>query len=222
MSDRIRVLLVDDQDLVRSGFRLLLEREPDLDVVGDVGDGAQAVAVSAQLAPDVVLMDVRMPVLDGIEATRRLGALPRPPRVLVLTTFDVDELVYDALAAGASGFLLKDVKAGVLADAIRTVHAGEALLAPSVTRRLITRFVASRPRPAVPVDHSPLTSREHEVLDLMSRGLSNAEICTTLVLAMATVKTHVSRVLAKLGARDRAQAIVRAHQLGLVTLSDSP
>jgi DNA-binding NarL/FixJ family response regulator len=213
----IRVLIVDDQDLVRSGFRLILEREPDLEVVGEAGDGAQAIREAAATRPDVVLMDIRMPVLDGIEATRHLTGPGETPRVLILTTFDLDELVYGALEAGASGFLLKDVKADVLADAIRTVHAGDALLAPSVTRRLISRFVATRPH-AGPygAGAADLTPREREVLVLIARGLSNAEIAESLVVSGATVKTHVGRVFAKVGARDRAQAVVRAYELGLV------
>ena len=214
----VRVLIADDQDLVRLGFRLILEREPDLEVVGEAADGAEALALSDALRPDVVLMDVRMPVLDGIAATRRLTAAGERPRVLILTTFDLDELVYDGLAAGASGFLLKDVKAAALADAIRTVHAGDALLAPSVTRRLIGAFVAQRPSPAASrLDVAGLTAREREVLGLIARGLSNDEIAATLVVSLATVKTHVGRVFAKIGARDRAQAVVRAYQSGLVT-----
>jgi DNA-binding NarL/FixJ family response regulator len=172
----------------------------------------------ARLDPDVVLMDIRMPTMDGTEATRRLTALGPVPRVLILTTFDLDELVYDGLDAGASGFLLKDVKADVLADAVRTVHAGDALLAPSVTRRLIGAFVASRPGRSAPVqvDLAGLTAREREVLVLIARGLSNDEIAETLVVSHATVKTHVGRVFAKVGARDRAQAVVRAYECGLV------
>ena len=214
----IRVLIVDDQDLVRLGFRLILEREPDLDVVGEAANGVQALERVAEVTPDVVLMDIRMPTMDGIEATRRLTAAGDVPRVLILTTFDLDELVYEGLEAGASGFLLKDVKADVLADAIRTVYAGDALLAPSVTRRLISAFVAGRnPRlvadPGAPAD---LTTREREVLVLIARGLSNDEIAASLVVSHATVKTHVGRVFAKVGARDRAQAVVRAYEAGLV------
>jgi DNA-binding NarL/FixJ family response regulator len=211
----IRVLLVDDQDLLRSGFRLILEREPDLEVVGEAGDGAAALREVARTDPDVVLMDIRMPVLDGVAATRRLSAMGERPKVLILTTFDLDELVYDALEAGASGFLLKDVKADLLAEAIRTVHRGDALLAPSVTRRLVARFVATRPR-APSHDRAGLTTREREVLALIGRGLSNTEIAETLVVSGATVKTHVGRVFAKVGARDRAQAVVRAYELGVV------
>jgi DNA-binding NarL/FixJ family response regulator len=214
----IRVLIADDQDLVRVGFRLILEREPDLTVVGEAGDGAATISAVARLQPDVVLMDVRMPVLDGIEATRRLTADGTGPKVLILTTFDLDELVYAGLEAGASGFLLKDVKAEVLADAIRTVHAGEALLAPTVTRRLIATFLASHRRP--PVDDSrlaSLTARELEVLRLIATGRSNTEIAGDLVLSEATVKTHVGRIFAKLGTRDRAQAVVFAYEHGLVS-----
>jgi DNA-binding NarL/FixJ family response regulator len=224
----VRVLVVDDQELVRTGFRLILEREPDIEVVGEAVDGADALAQVARLAPDVVLMDIRMPTMDGIEATRRLtaadGGAGEGPRVVILTTFDLDELVFAGLEAGASGFLLKDVKADVLADAIRTVHAGEALLAPSVTRRLISAFVAGRglARASEPADAagladlSELTTREREVLVLIARGLSNDEIAVELVVSHATVKTHVGRVFAKLGVRDRAQAVVRAYQSGLV------
>ncbi|HEY3531000.1 MAG TPA: response regulator transcription factor [Nocardioides sp.] len=214
----IRVLIVDDQDLVRMGFRLILEREPDLTVVGEAGDGAAAVSQSGRLHPDVVLMDIRMPVLDGIEATRRVTATSSGPKVLILTTFDLDELVYAGLEAGASGFLLKDVKAEVLAEAIRTVHAGEALLAPTVTRRLITTFLATHRRPDVDwSDLESLTPREREVLRLIAGGLSNAEIADELVLSQATVKTHVGRVFAKIGARDRAQAVVYAYERGVVS-----
>ena len=217
----IRVLIVDDQDLVRLGFRLILEREPDLDIVGEAANGAEALAKVAESVPDVVLMDIRMPTMDGIEATRRLTAAGEVPRVLILTTFDLDELVYDGLEAGASGFLLKDVKAQVLADAVRTVHAGEALLAPSVTRRLIATFMASRNTRAAAdsVDLAALTAREREVLVLIARGLSNDEIAASLVISHATVKTHVGRVFAKIGARDRAQAVVRAYECGLVEAS---
>jgi DNA-binding NarL/FixJ family response regulator len=212
----IRVLIADDQELVRMGFRLILEREPDLTVVGEAGNGAEAVTSATRLAPDVVLMDIRMPVLDGVAATRELTRRADPPRVLILTTFDLDELVYAGLEAGASGFLLKDVKADVLADAIRTVYAGDALLAPSVTRRLIARFVASgsRPRPDHHLD-VPLTPREREVLALIAGGLSNLEIADQLVVSEATVKTHVGRVFSKIGARDRAQAVVYAYEHGL-------
>ncbi len=212
----IRLLLADDQELVRTGFRLILNAEPDLDVAGEAGDGSQAVNEAARLRPDVVLMDVRMPGVDGIEATRRLGRLtPNPPRVLMLTTFDLDQYVYDALRAGASGFLLKDAPAAQLVDAIRVVAAGDALLAPSVTRRMIAEF-ARRPLPADEPALAELTGRELEVLKLVARGCSNAEIAKELYISDATVKTHVKRVLAKLSLRDRVQAVVLAYETGLV------
>jgi DNA-binding NarL/FixJ family response regulator len=215
----INVLIADDQDLVRLGFRLILEREPDLEVVGEAADGSEAVELCRTVQPDVVLMDIRMPLVDGIAATRQITATGDRPRVLILTTFDLDDLVYEGLAAGASGFLLKDVKAAALADAIRTVHAGDALLAPSVTRRLIGAFVAQRPMlsaSTTSLDAAGLTARELEVLGLIARGLSNDEIAEKLVLSQATVKTHVGRIFAKIGARDRAQAVVVAYQSGLV------
>ena len=212
----IRLLLADDQELVRTGFRLILNAEPDLDVAGEAGDGSQAVNEAARLRPDVVLMDVRMPGVDGIEATRRLGKLtPNPPRVLMLTTFDLDQYVYDALRAGASGFLLKDAPAAQLIDAIRVVAAGDALLAPTVTRRMIAEF-ARRPLPADEPALAELTGRELEVLKLVARGRSNAEIAKQLYISDATVKTHVKRVLAKLSLRDRVQAVVLAYETGLV------
>ena len=214
-----RVVVVDDQEVVRAAFGALLSTQPDLAVVGTAADGAEAVRLCGQHRPDVVLMDVRMPVLDGIEATRRIVG-PDGPRVLILTTFDLDEHVYDALGAGASGFLLKDVTAERLFDAVRVVAAGEALLAPTVTRRLVAEF--SRLRVAAP--HQPpaaaldvLTPRETEVLGLIAEGLSNAEIATRLTVGEETVKTHVSRVLTKLGLRDRTQAVVLAYESGLVT-----
>ena len=212
----IRVLLADDEELVRTGLRMILDAEPDITVVGDAVDGADAVAQAEALAPDVVLMDIRMPRMDGLEATRRIGATRSGPKIVVLTTFDLDEHVYAALAAGASGFLLKDAPASQLVHAIRVATAGDALLAPSVTRRLIARFADSQlpPRPQLPVD---LTARETEVLSLMAEGLSNAEIAARLVVGDATVKTHVARVLAKLGVRDRVQAVVLAHRSGLVS-----
>jgi DNA-binding NarL/FixJ family response regulator len=212
----IRLLLADDQELVRTGFRLILNAEADLEVVGEASDGSRAVDAAADLRPDVVLMDVRMPGVDGIEATRRLGRLtPEPPRVLMLTTFDLDQYVYDALRAGASGFLLKDAPAVQLVDAIRVVAAGDALLAPAVTRRMIAEF-ARRPQPADEPALAELTGRELEVLRLVARGLSNAEIAAHLFLSEATVKTHVKRVLAKLRLRDRVQAVVLAYESGLV------
>jgi DNA-binding NarL/FixJ family response regulator len=213
----IRVVVVDDQELVRTGFRLILDGEDDLTVVGEAADGRRAVELVAALDPDVVLMDVRMPVLDGLAATRQLAAARSRVRVLILTTFDLDEYVYSALSAGASGFLLKDVRADVLADAVRTVHAGEALLAPSVTRRLIERFAAQQPIRTLPVTLDRLTAREHEVLVMIAGGLSNQQIAAALVLSEATVKTHVGRVFAKVGARDRAQAVTIAYETGVVS-----
>jgi DNA-binding NarL/FixJ family response regulator len=216
----IKVLVADDQTLVRAGFRVLVESAPDLEVVGEAGDGAEAVELARQRLPDVVLMDIRMPRMDGLEATRRIVALDRAEavRVLVLTTFDLDEYVYQALRAGASGFLLKDTPPADLLAAIRVVAAGDALLAPSVTRRLIAEF-ARRPQPSAvtPAALAALTDREREVLALVARGLSNAEIAEALVVSGATAKTHVSRVLAKLGARDRAQLVMLAYETGLVT-----
>jgi DNA-binding NarL/FixJ family response regulator len=215
------VLIADDQDLVRTGFRMIIDGEPDLTVVGEASDGAAAVDAISRVQPDVVLMDVRMPRLDGIEATRRIAAdgASGGPKVLILTTFDLDEYVYAALTAGASGFLLKDVKAEQLAEAIRVVHAGDALLAPAVTRRLVARFAAAGP----PRDPAPaieaLTAREREVLVMVARGLSNLEIATTLVVTEATVKSHVGRIFAKLQVRDRAQAVIAAYESGLVTPS---
>jgi len=212
-----RISVVDDQDVVRAAFGALLATQPDFAVVGAAADGAQAVRLCAEQRPDIVLMDVRMPVMDGIEATRRIVAGAHPPRVLVLTTFDLDEHVYDALGAGASGFLLKDVTAERLFDAVRVIAAGDALLDPGITRRLVAEFAKHRPRPATtsaPV-HA-LTAREHEVLLLMAEGLSNPEIAARLVVGDETVKTHVSRVLAKLGLRDRTQAVVLAYESGLV------
>jgi DNA-binding NarL/FixJ family response regulator len=214
-----RVLIVDDQELVRTGFRVVLAAEDDLEVVGEASDGREAVELARELRPDVVLMDVRMPELDGIEATRRIRAAAPAgdaPRVLVLTTFDLDEHVYDALRAGASGFLLKDVRAAHLVDAVRTVAAGDALLAPSVTRRLLEEFSerpATQPPPAALEE---LTAREREVLVLVAQGLSNGEIAATLVVSEATVKTHVTRILMKLGLRDRVQAVVLAYETGVV------
>lgn len=211
----IRVLVVDDQPVVRDGFSALLAAQDGVEVVGAVGDGAAAVGAAEELLPDVVVMDVRMPVMDGIEATRRITALPgKAPRVLVLTTFDLDDYVYDALRAGASGFLLKDATTAQITDAVRVVAAGEALLAPSVTRRLIAEFAARRTRAPVPVDG--VTSREREVLVLIGQGLSNGEIAARLGVAEQTVKTHVGRIFAKLGLRDRAQAVVLAYESGLL------
>jgi DNA-binding NarL/FixJ family response regulator len=213
------VLLADDQELVRTGFRMILEAEPDMRIVGEARDGREAVEQARRTRPDVVLMDVRMPGMDGIEATgvRRDGADPeRGPHVLVLTTFDLDEHVYDALRAGAAGFLLKDVRAAQLVDAVRVVAAGEAMIAPAVTRRLIAEFARRAPRAEPPAGLDELTPRELEVLRLLARGLSNAEIARELWLGEATVKTHLSRVLAKLRLRDRVQAVVLAYECGLV------
>jgi DNA-binding NarL/FixJ family response regulator len=215
-----RCLIADDQAMVREGFAAVLTAQPGLVVVGQAADGADAVRQTRQLSPDVVLMDVRMPVLDGLQATRQILAPGQParPRVLMLTTFDLDDYVYEALRAGASGFLLKDATAAELVHAVRVVAAGDALLAPSVTRRLIADF-ASQPRAGTPVPRSltALTHRETEVLRLIARGLSNAEISDTLVIAEQTTKTHIGRILAKLDLRDRAQAVVLAYESGLVT-----
>jgi len=212
----IRVLIADDQALVRTGFRVILDAEPDLEVVGEAGDGRETVELVPQKRPDVVLMDIRMPNLDGIEATRRLTALPRAPRVLMLTTFDLDEYVYEALRAGASGFLLKDAGADELLHAVRVVAAGEALLSPSITRRLIADYARRPPASEQPAALADLTPRELEVLRLLARGLSNGEIARELVLGEATVKTHVARVFQKLDLHDRAQAVVLAYETGLV------
>jgi DNA-binding NarL/FixJ family response regulator len=216
----VRVAVVDDQEVVRAAFGALLATQPDFAVVGAAADGAVAVELCRRLRPDVVLMDVRMPVLDGIEATRQIVASFEPadcPRIVMLTTFDLDEHVYDALAAGASGFLLKDVTAEHLFDAVRVVAAGEALLAPTITRRLIAEFARQRPQPSPATPVLPaLTPRETEVLRLIAEGLSNPEIAARLVVSEETVKTHVSRVLGKLGLRDRTQAVVAAYESGLV------
>jgi DNA-binding NarL/FixJ family response regulator len=212
-----RVLLVDDQALVRAGFRLILELEPDMEVVGEATDGEQCVRMVASERPDVVLMDVRMPVMDGIEATRRLAAAGSAARVLVLTTFDLDEYVYDAMRAGASGFLLKDVPREELVAGLRIVARGEALLAPTVTRRLVERFVRlPSPATGIPESLRALSERELDVFVLVAKGLSNAEIAGRLVVGEATVKTHVARILAKLRLRDRVQAVVLAYESGFV------
>jgi DNA-binding NarL/FixJ family response regulator len=212
----IRVLLCDDQDLVRAGFRMLLAGAPDTEVVGEATDGAAAVELARQYAPDVVVMDIRMPRMDGIEATRRIVDEPtlRHTRVLILTTFDLDEYVYDALRAGASGFLLKDASAAELLAAIRTLAAGEALLAPRVTRTVIAQFTRRADPHRTPPPLERLTPREREVLALVADGLSNDEIAAELVLSAATVKTHIGRLLTKLAARDRAQLVVIAYQTG--------
>jgi DNA-binding NarL/FixJ family response regulator len=213
----VRVLVVDDQEIVRAGFSALLDGQPDLEVVGQASNGAEAVELAARLVPDVILMDVRMPVLDGLGATRQILAdvTPgEPPRVIMLTTFDLDEYVYDALRAGASGFLLKHSSPDELTAAVRVVAAGDALLAPSITRRLVEDF--ARVQPVLPATAGGLTPRETDVLRLIARGQSNREIAATLVLAEQTVKTHVSRILTKLDLRDRAQAVVYAYEAGVV------
>ncbi|MCX5342567.1 response regulator [Streptomyces atratus] len=217
----IRVLIVDDQMMVREGFSVLLNAMPGIEVVGEAVDGRQAIAQVAALRPDVVLMDIRMPELNGIEATREIVAADADAKVLVLTTFDLDEYVYQALRAGASGFLLKDASARQLADGVRVVAAGEALLAPTVTKRLINEFskLAETPRPPAFARIGDLTERETEVLVLIAQGRSNAEIASHLVVAESTIKTHVSRILVKLGLRDRTQAAVFAYEARLVTPS---
>ena len=216
----IRVLLVDDQELLRLGLRMMLDAEDDIEVVGEAGTGVEAIDAAAQLAPDVILMDIRMPAMDGVEATRRICSSDRlaaPPRVIVLTTFELDEYVVGALKAGASGFLLKDAAPSAIVEAVRVVAAGDALLAPSVTRRLIGRFASASqaitrtPPPGL----DTLTSRERDVMQLVVRGLSNAEIGATLFLSEATVKTHVGRLLSKLAVRDRVQLVVLAYESGL-------
>ncbi|MFD8754478.1 response regulator [Kitasatospora sp. NPDC059577] len=221
----IRVAVADDQALVRTGFRLILESEG-IEVVAEAEDGEQAVSAVRRTRPDVVLMDIRMPVLDGLEATRRILAAPseQPPRIIMLTTFDLDHYVYAAMAAGASGFLLKDVTPEHLAAAVRLVRTGDALLAPAITRRLVERFA----RPDAPTAAAPhrelgtLTPRELEVMGLLARGLSNAELAARLQLSEATVKTHVARILGKLGLRDRAQVVVAAYETGLVSVGSVP
>src|SRR4051794_36802167 len=212
----IRVLLADDQSLVRAGFRMILKAEPDIEVVGEAGDGREAVGRAERLAPDVILMDVRMPDVDGIEATRRILARDGAPRIVVLTTFDRDEYVYAALRAGASAFLLKDAPEQQLLAAIRVVADGGSLFSPSVTRRLIEHFARAGDGPAKPVGLGELSPREVEVLRLMARGLSNAEIAAELVVSEHTAKTHVAKVLQKLELRNRVQAVVLAYEAGLV------
>jgi DNA-binding NarL/FixJ family response regulator len=213
----IRVVIADDQGMVRSGFSTLLNSEPDIEVIGEAVNGQEAIARAAQLRPDVMLMDVRMPVLDGLQATREITTMPGAPKVLVLTTFDLDDYVYQALRWGASGFLLKDASARELADAVRVVAAGDALLSPGVTRRLISEFARmGAPRGPSRDSLDGLTERECEVLALVARGMSNAEIAGRLVVAEQTIKTHVSRILMKLGLRDRTQAVVLAYETGLV------
>ena len=216
----IRIVVADDHQVVRTGFATLLDTQPDFEVIGTAVNGSEAVRICRELRPDVVLMDVRMPGMDGIEATRQLAGPGDGPRILILTTFDLDDYVYDALCAGASGFLLKDVTAERLFEAVRVIAAGEALLAPAVTRRLIGEFSRIRPRKVAPVTAlaavGELTPRETEVLRLIAEGLSNPEIAARLVVTEETVKTHVSRVLSKLGLRDRTQAVVTAYESGLV------
>jgi DNA-binding NarL/FixJ family response regulator len=218
----IRVLVVDDQELVRAGFAMIIDSRDDLAVVGEAGDGVAAVVLAGELRPDVILMDVRMPRMDGIEATRRLTAAGHPARIIMLTTFDLDEPVFAALRAGASGFLLKDIRPADLADAIRVVAAGEALLAPTVTRRLLDRFAGELPGGAAPPSLAALSDREVEVLTLVARALSNDEIAGRLTLSRATVKTHLSAILTKLGLRDRVQAAVLAYEVGLVRPGTAP
>ena len=211
-----RVLICDDQALVRGGFRAILESRPDLEVVGEAENGVEAVALADRRRPDVILMDIRMPIVDGVEATRQLVAKGTPARILILTTFDLDEYVHAAIRAGASGFLLKDVKPADLVHAIHVVAAGDALLAPSVTRRLLERFATTLPAGDQTADAlAELTTRETEVLRLLAGGLSNAEIAATLVLSEATIKTHISSILRKLGLRDRVQAVILAYETGL-------
>ncbi|WP_369204860.1 response regulator [Streptomyces sp. PU-14G] len=214
----IRVLIVDDQVMVREGFSVLLGAMPDIEVAGEAAGGEEAVAKVAELRPDVVLMDIRMPGMNGLEATKEIVAVDSGAKVLILTTFDLDEYVYQALRAGASGFLLKDASTGQLAEGVRVVASGEALLAPTVTKRLITEFSRlGGPRPQAQERVEELTERETEVLALVAQGLSNGEIAEHLIVAESTVKTHVSRILVKLGLRDRTQAAVFAFEVGLVT-----
>jgi len=220
----IRVLIADDHELMRNGLRAILDAQQDIEVVGEAEHGALAVENAIRLHPDVVIMDIRMPRLDGIEATRRLAVQgEKAPRVLVLTTFDLDEYVYQALRAGAAGFLLKDTPPRQLAEAVRTIAAGESLLAPAVTKRLIERYVSRPPGDTARRERfAELTERELEVLQLITRGLSNAEIGARLFLSEATVKTHVTRILSKLGVRDRVQAVVLAYETGLVQPGEQP
>ncbi|MFI2207413.1 response regulator [Streptomyces sp. NPDC020192] len=218
----VRVLIADDQDLVRAGFMMIIDSREDLEVVGEAGDGIEAVALAQSLVPDVILMDVRMPRMDGIEATRRLAAADNPARIIILTTFDLDEPVFSALRAGASGFLLKDIRPDELAAAVRLVARGEALLAPTVTRRLLDRFADKLPGGTAPPALDALSEREIEVLTLVARALSNDEIAQELTLSRATVKTHLSAILTKLGLRDRVQAAVLAYETGLVRPGTAP
>lgn len=215
--DTIRVLVVDDQPLVRAGFGMILQSEDDLHLVGEAATGVEAIAAVEAHVPDVVLMDIRMPELDGVEATRQIRSVPDSPAVLILTTFDIDEYVYASLRAGASGFLLKDAPADELIDAIRIVARGDALIAPSVTKRLIADFASQSPRSADTTAFDGLTDRENDVLLLMAKGLSNSEIAEALILGETTIKTHVGRILMKLNARDRVQAVIAAYESGAVT-----
>jgi len=218
VADPIRVLIADDQQMLRDGFRVILESEPDLEVVGEAPDGAEAVRQAQLLRPDVVLMDIRMPELDGLAATEQLMGMSDPPRVVVLTTFDQNEYVVRALRAGASGFLLKDAPSSRLVAAVRAAAGGDSLIEPSITRRLVERFAEPVEDPArVPELMGQLTDREREILRLVARGLSNAEIAEETVIAETTVKTHVARILTKLGVRDRVQAVVLAYDTGFVT-----
>jgi DNA-binding NarL/FixJ family response regulator len=215
----IRVLLCDDQSLVRSGFRMIIEARAGLDVAGEAEDGLQAIALARDTDPDVILMDVRMPNLDGIEATRQIVASGNPARILVLTTYDADEYVYAAIQAGASGFLLKDARPAQLVEAIQVIAAGDALLAPTVTRRLLAQFAQTLPagQASIPAALTELTARETEVLRLLASGLSNAELAQRLFVSEATVKSHISSLLRKLGLRDRVQAVILAYETGLIT-----
>lgn len=212
----IRVALVDDQDLVRTGLAMIIDASEDMRVVAEAGDGEQALNVLSRVAADVVLMDIRMPRMDGVEATRRVVSLSRPPKVIVLTTFDVDDYAYAALRAGASGFLLKDAKAEEVLAAIRNVYAGDAVIAPSTTRRLLDHFTSSRPRPVDDAAIADLTEREREVLVEIARGFTNSEIASRLYMSEATVKTHIGRILSKLGLRDRVHAVIFSYDHGLV------
>ena len=218
----IRVLIADDQDLVRAGLGMIIDSRDDLEVVGEAGDGLSAVALAGRVRPDVILLDVRMPRMDGIEAARQLARAGHPARIIMLTTFDLDEPVFAALRAGASGFLLKDIRPDDLAEAIRVVAAGDALLAPTVTRRLLDRFAPELPGGRPPPSLAALSEREVEVLTLVARALSNDEIAEQLTLSRATVKTHLSAILFKLGLRDRVQAAVLAYEVGLVRPGTAP
>jgi DNA-binding NarL/FixJ family response regulator len=220
----VRVVIADDQQLIRAGFRMILAAEPGIEVAGEAATGAEAVNLARELRPDVVLMDIRMPGFDGIEATRRILAENREPRtsVLILTTFDLDEYVYDALRAGASGFLLKDVPAHQLTAGIRTVREGDALLAPSITRRLIEEFTATRTPVSTPPGFGDMTPRELEVFRLLAGGMTNGEIAAQLIVGETTIKTHVTRILMKLGVRDRVQAVVLAYETGIISPGHRP